>query len=171
MALEAIALIRGAWADLYGDAVAPGLTPHAMEHAPGALFIALDVPTGAKCEPVAIAHRILEKVKDEQSAKALGVHLMRVLPVEDSCSITEVKQIEEMSKKLASKHLPEGAAPTRFAVRPELHSPNLGAGTNAGDLVRRVAEGVPRVHTVDLDMPTVVILLMLVGVRRVVVSC
>ena len=136
-----------------------------MEHAPGALFIAMkDAPADAKSDPADIAHRILEKVKDEPGAKELGVHLMRVLPVEDSCSL-EVAQIEEMAKKLASKHLPESASPLKFAVRPEPHSPRLPGEMTAGDLVRRVADCVPRVHTVDLTKPAVVVLLMLVGVR------
>ena len=167
MALEAIALIRGAYSDLNEDAVPPTLEPSAMEHAPGALFVAMkDVPAEAKkSDPADIAHRMLEKVKLEPEAKSIGIHLMRVLPVEDSCNLEEVAQIEEMAKKLASKHLHEGATPVRFAVRAELHSARLPAEHNIGDLVRRVADCVPRVHTVDLTNPAVVVLLCLVGVR------
>lgn len=167
MALEALALIRGAYSDLNGaDAVPPALEPCAMEHAPGALFIAMkDAPPGAKkSSPADIAHRMLEKVKDEPAAKSLGIHLMRVLPVEDSCSL-EVAQVEEMATMLASKYLPENAKPIRFAVRPEPHSARLPGGTNAGDLVRRVADCVPKTHTVDLNKPELVILLILAGVR------
>jgi tRNA(Ser,Leu) C12 N-acetylase TAN1 len=124
-----------------------------------------DAPADAKADPADIAHRLLEKVKDEAEAKSLGVHLMRVLPVEDSCSL-EVAQIEEMAKKLAAKYLPESATPVKFAVRPEPHSARLPGETNVGDLVRRVADCVPRVHTVDLTHPAVVILIILAGVSN-----
>ncbi len=166
VALEAMALIRGAYSDLNGDAVPPALEPCAMEHAPGALFIAMkDAPADAKkSSPADIAHRMLEKVKDEPAANSLGIHLMRVLPVEDSCSL-EVAQIEETAKKLASTYLPDSASPIRFAVRPEPHSARLPGGTNVGDLVRRVADCVPKTHTVDLNKPELVILLILAGVR------
>ena len=165
VALEAIALIRGAYSDLNEGAVAPTLEPCAMEHAPGALFVAMkDVPADAKkSDPADIAHRMLEKFRDEGNQN-VGIHLMRVLPVEDSCNL-EVAQIEEMAKKLASKHLPDSATPVRFAVRAEPHSARLPAEHNIGDLVRRVADCVPRVHTVDLTKPAVVVLLCLVGVR------
>ena len=168
MALEAIALIRGAFSDLNEGAEAPKLEPCAMEHAPGALFIAMkDVPADAKkSDPAAIAHRLLEKVKTEPEAKSLGVHLMRVLPVEESCNL-EVAQIEEMAKSVVKKELSESATPVKFAVRPEPHSARLPSEHNVGDLVRRVADCVPRVHTVDLNKPAVVILLMLVGVRAI----
>ena len=168
VALEAIALIRGAFSDLNANcADTPTLEPCAMEHAPGALFIAMkNVPADAKkSDPADIAHRLLEKFKIEPDAnKGVGIHLMRVLPVEDSCAL-EVTQLEEMAQKLlASKHLPESATAVRFAVRAEPHSARLPGEHNIGDLVRRVADAVPRVHTVDLSNPAVVVLLILVGV-------
>jgi hypothetical protein len=51
-------------------------------------------------------------------------------------------------------------------VRPEPHSPHLKAGVTTGDLVRRVADAVPRNHTVRLVDPQKTVLLMLVAVRR-----
>ena len=125
------------------------------------------VPAEAKkSDPADIAHRLLEKFKLEPEAnKDVGIHLMRVLPVEDSCNL-EVEQIEEMAKSLAAKQLPETASPVRFAVRAEPHSARLPGEHSIGDLVRRVADSVPRVHTVDLAYPTAVVLLILVGVRQ-----
>ena len=75
--LEAIALIREAWKDLNGDVEAPPLEPHAVENAPGALFVAQGAsPAGAKKDdPTDIAHRILERVRDDKQAAALCVPL------------------------------------------------------------------------------------------------
>lgn len=58
----------------------------------------------------------------------------------------------------------------QFAVRPETHSPHFKEGVTAGDLVRRVADVVPRNHTVRLVDPKKTVLLMLVAVRNVAAS-
>ena len=78
--LEAMALVREAWKDLNGEAVPlPELRVHAVEGATGALFIeqAADPASGrAETSPVAIAHRILELVKQDKHAASMCAHAL-----------------------------------------------------------------------------------------------
>jgi hypothetical protein len=136
--LEAMELIKSAYKDINGaDVMPPALEPHAVAGAPGALFIAQGAAQGAKdASPVAIAHRLLEMVATDKEAAAMcaarlvrvgaactradardacaplrsGEHLMRVLPVEETCTVDN-SEIEAMADKLMRKHLPEGGQP------------------------------------------------------------
>jgi hypothetical protein len=54
-----------------------------------------------------------------------------------------------MAKRSLPRHFPEEGQSFTFGVYPETHSPRL-KDTSVGDLVRRVADVVPRTHKVDL---------------------
>ncbi len=93
-----------------------------------------------------------------------GEHLTRVMPVEDTAGAS-VSEVEKLAGRVLPQHFPEQGESFTFAVRPETHSPRV-KDSSPGDLVRRVADVVPRNHKVDLSTKQQkTVLLMLVGVR------
>lgn len=156
-ATEAVALLQQTWRELNPDAPPPTFEPMAVLDAPGALFVAqkdngVQAATG---DPVHVTHALMEGVIKDPSKGRIGEHLMRLVPVED-CSGSSIADVETMAKRVLPKHFQAGGDKAAekpgglFAVRPEVHSPRL-QDTTVNDLVRRVADAVPRDYKVELS--------------------
>ena len=118
----------------------------------------------AKGAPTDIAHALMERAHDDPLFARLGPHVIRVVPVMGTCDAS-IAAVEALAAQLLPASFPaEGVAgknPT-FCVMIELHSPRI-RDTTPQDLVRRVANAVPRSYRVDLTHAEKTIALLVVG--------
>lgn len=124
-----------------------------------------------KASPVEVVHALMERAKTDPSIHNVGPHVIRVVPVMGTCDAC-IASVEALASQLLSTSFPlrkEGAAKESFAVQLEAHTPRI-RDTSAQDLVRRVAEVVPKEsYKVDLAYPDKFILLLVVG-QNVMIS-
>jgi hypothetical protein len=112
-------------------------------------------------------HRLLDDVSEDPiNTRKVGEHLTRILPV-TSVSGASVADVERLAHTVLDPRFPstktESGETETFAVRAETHSPRI-RDSSPGDLVRRVADIVPKSYKVDLSEHTkATVLLMLVG--------